>query len=209
MLLEATGLTKRFGGVVAVAGVDLAAAERTVVGLIGPNGAGKTTFINAVSGHLLPDGGTIVFRGRDITRLPAHDRTRLGVARTFQGIRLFKGLSVLDNVLIGRHARMRDDVLDPLLPLRPSGPAADLARVEALLERVSLQSRRRDLAGELSYGEQRRLEIARALASEPSLLLLDEPAAGLNAAESAGLRELMRALAAEGLSIILIEHDVR
>ena len=209
MLLEATGLTKRFGGVVAVAGVDLAAAERTVVGLIGPNGAGKTTFINAVSGHLLPDGGTIVFRGRDITRLPAHDRTRLGVARTFQGIRLFKGLSVLDNVLIGRHARMRADVLDRLLPLRQAAPAADLARVEALLERVSLQSRRRDLAGELSYGEQRRLEIARALASEPSLLLLDEPAAGLNAAESARLRELMRALAAEGLSIILIEHDVR
>ncbi len=209
MLLEARGLTKRFGGVLAVAEVDLAVAERTALGLIGPNGAGKTTLINCISGHFLPDAGRIRLRGRDVTRLAPHERTRLGIARTFQGIRLFKGLSVLDNVLIGRHTRMRADIVDRLFALRRGAPAADLARVDALLERVDLSARSRDLAGELSYGEQRRLEIARALASEPALLLLDEPAAGLNAMESARLRELIRALVDEGLSIVLIEHDVR
>jgi branched-chain amino acid transport system ATP-binding protein len=209
MLLEIAGLTKRFGGVTAVADIDLDVTERAVLGLIGPNGAGKTTLINCISGHSLPDAGRIAFKGEDLTRLPPHERTRRGIARTFQGVRLFKGLSVLDNVLIGRHTRMRADFMSRLVP-RPGAPVSrDISAARKLLERVGLAARARDLAGELSYGEQRRLEIARALASEPALLLLDEPAAGLNAAESASLRELMRALVAEGLTIVLIEHDVR
>ena len=208
-MLEIRELTKRFGGVTAVADVDLAVPEHAVLGLIGPNGAGKTTLINCISGHFLPDGGSITFNGEDVTRLPPHERTKRGIARTFQGVRLFKGLSVMDNVLIGRHTRMRPDILSRLVPLRRANASPDVAIAESLLERVALAARARDLAGELSYGEQRRLEIARALASEPALLLLDEPAAGLNATESARLRELIRTLVGEGLTIVLIEHDVR
>jgi branched-chain amino acid transport system ATP-binding protein len=208
-LLELAGLTKRFGGVIAVAGIDLIIPERALFGLIGPNGAGKTTLINCISGHFLPDGGRITFKGEDVTRLPPHERTKRGIARTFQGVRLFKGLSVVDNVLIGRHTRMRSDIATRLVPLRLAGTSRDLTVASGFLERVGLAARARDLAGELSYGEQRRLEIARALASEPALLLLDEPAAGLNAAEAARLRELMRELVGEGLTIVLIEHDVR
>jgi branched-chain amino acid transport system ATP-binding protein len=207
-LLEITGLQKRFGGVTAVAGVDLLVPERAVLGLIGPNGAGKTTLINCISGHFLPDSGRITFKGKDITRLPPHERTQRGIARTFQGVRLFKGLSVLDNVLIGRHTRIRSDIASRLVPLR-RGTSPDLTIAAGFLERVGLAKRARDLAGELSYGDQRRLEIARALASEPALLLLDEPAAGLNAAESARLRDLVRELVGAGLTIVLIEHDVR
>jgi len=208
-LLELLGLTKRFGGVTALAELDLVVPERAVLGLIGPNGAGKTTLINCISGHFLPDGGRISFRGEDVTRLPPHERTKRGIARTFQGVRLFKGLSVLDNVLIGRHTRMRPDIVSRLVPLRRAALSPDVAVATGLLERIGLATRARDLAGELSHGEQRRLEIARALASEPTLLLLDEPAAGLNSTESARLRELMRALVGEGLTIVLIEHDVR
>jgi branched-chain amino acid transport system ATP-binding protein len=195
--------------VTALAELDLVVPERAVLGLIGPNGAGKTTLINCISGHFLPDGGRISFRGEDVTRLPPHERTKRGIARTFQGVRLFKGLSVLDNVLIGRHTRMRPDIVSRLVPLRRAALSPDVAVATGLLERIGLATRARDLAGELSHGEQRRLEIARALASEPTLLLLDEPAAGLNATESARLRELMRALVGEGLTIVLIEHDVR
>jgi branched-chain amino acid transport system ATP-binding protein len=211
MLLEIRRLSKRFGGVLAVGDVDISADAGAVLGLIGPNGAGKTTLINCISGHFLPDAGVIGFRGEDITRLPPHERARRGIARTYQGVRLFKGLSVFDNVLVGRHTRMRSDVLAQLAPFGRGAArrGADAARVGELLHLIQLEARRADLAGELSYGEQRRLEIARALASEPALLLLDEPAAGLNAAESARLRELVRALAGAGLAIVLIEHDVR
>jgi branched-chain amino acid transport system ATP-binding protein len=195
--------------VTAVADIHLDVTERAVLGLIGPNGAGKTTLINCISGHFLPDAGRIAFKGEELTRLPPHERTRRGIARTFQGVRLFKGLSVLDNILIGRHTRMRADFVSRLVPRPRAMMSRDVAAARAFLERVGLAARARDLAGELSYGEQRRLEIARALASEPALLLLDEPAAGLNAAESANLRELMRALVGEGLTIVLIEHDVR
>ena len=210
MLLEIRRLTKRFGGVTAVADVDLAADSGSVLGLIGPNGAGKTTLINCISGHFLPDGGVVGFRGEDVTRLAPHERARRGIARTFQGVRLFRGLSVFDNVRVGRHTRTRSDLGARLVPFgRAARRDMDDARVRELLRLVDLESRRRDLAGELSYGEQRRLEIARALASEPSLLLLDEPAAGLSASESARLRDLVRALARAGLAIVLIEHDVR
>jgi branched-chain amino acid transport system ATP-binding protein len=207
MLLECDGISKRFGGVHAVAEVDLAVAPGQVFGLIGPNGAGKTTLVNLISGHLRVDSGAIRFSGADVTRLAPHALTARGIARTFQGVRLFKGLTALENVLVGRHARMRSDVLRRLWP-RGAPDRPERERAGLLLERLGL-TRPHALAGELAYGDQRRLEIARALASEPRLLILDEPAAGMNPAESARLRELMRALVAEGLTIVLIEHDVR
>jgi branched-chain amino acid transport system ATP-binding protein len=192
MLLETTSLTKRFVGVVAVNAVDLRVAEGQVFGLIGPNGAGKTTLINLISGHFRADGGAIRFAGADVTGLRPDQLARRGIARTFQAIRLFKGLTVLENVLLGGF-------------VRGSSPV----RGRALLERMGLARRADALAGELAYGDQRRLEIARALAAEPRLLILDEPAAGMNPTESGALRELLRAFGAEGITTILIEHDVR
>jgi ABC-type branched-subunit amino acid transport system ATPase component len=207
MLLETARLTKRFGGVTAVNAVDLVVDERTTLGLIGPNGAGKTTLINLISGVLAADEGAIRFRGEDISHEPAHRLAARGIARTFQGVRLFKGLSAVDNVLIGAHTRLRPDVLPRLVPSRPRTDSADAL---GLLERVGVgRARAGMLAGELPYGDQRRLEIARALASQPRLLILDEPAAGMNPTESSALRMLMRSLVADGLTIILIEHDVR
>ena len=208
MLLETSGLVKRFGGVVAVNAVDLGVAEGQVFGLIGPNGAGKTTFINLISGHFRADGGAIRFADADVTRLRPDQLARRGIARTFQAIRLFKGLTVLENVLIGRYVRSRSDALAALVPFRDPS-AGERARSRMVLERLGLLQRAEALAGELAYGDQRRLEIARALAAEPRLLILDEPAAGMNATESAALRVMLRALAAEGITIILIEHDVR
>jgi branched-chain amino acid transport system ATP-binding protein len=208
MLLETTALTKRFGGVVAVNAVELAVAEGQVFGLIGPNGAGKTTLINLISGHVRADGGAIRFAGADVTRLRPDQLARRGIARTFQAIRLFKGLTALDNVLVGRYVRSRSDAVASLVPFRDPA-AAERERSRLLLERIGLATRADALAGELAYGDQRRLEIARALAAEPRLLILDEPAAGMNPTESAALREMLRALAAEGITIILIEHDVR
>lgn len=192
MSLEIGALTKRFGGVTAVDAVDLAIAPGTVFGLIGPNGAGKTTLINLVSGHFRADGGTVRLDGADLMHLRPDQVARRGVARTFQAIRLFKGLTVMENALLGAF-------------VRGSSPV----RARAALGRLGLTSRAGALAGELAYGDQRRLEIARALAAEPKVLILDEPAAGMNPTESAALRELLRGLAAEGLTIILIEHDVR
>jgi branched-chain amino acid transport system ATP-binding protein len=192
MSLETTGLVKRFGGVVAVNGVDLAIGEGQVFGLIGPNGAGKTTLINVISGHFRADGGTVRFAGSDVTGLRPDQLARRGIARTFQAIRLFKGLTAFENVRLGGF-------------VRGSSPV----RARALLERMGLAARADALAGELAYGDQRRLEIARALAADPRLLILDEPAAGMNPTESAALRELLRALGAEGITVILIEHDVR
>ncbi|TMF65099.1 MAG: ABC transporter ATP-binding protein [Chloroflexi bacterium] len=207
MLLETRQLSRTFGGVHAVDRVDLAVAAGQAFGLIGPNGAGKTTLINLISGHLRADGGSVLLDGATVTRLAPHELTARGIARTFQGVRLFKGLTVFDNVLVGRHARMRSDVVRHLVPRR-SRADPDRERAMGLLERVGLRRRAGALAGELAYGDQRRLEIARALASEPRVLILDEPAAGMNPSESGRLRELMRALVAEGITIVLIEHDV-
>jgi len=210
MLLETLGLTKRFGGVTAVDRVDLSIAAGEALGLIGPNGAGKTTLINLISGVVRADSGTIRLAGSDVTRLPAHRLAALGIARTFQGVRVFKGLTVHENVLVGRYTRMRTDVLARLAPRPRAASDPHRARALELIDRVGLGRRRADaLAGELPYGDQRRLEIARALASEPRLLILDEPAAGMNPTESAGLRALIGGLQEEGLTILLIEHDVR
>src|SRR5256886_1367177 len=166
MLLEAAGITKRFGGVVAVNAVDLAISQRQAVGLIGPNGAGKTTLINLISGQLRADAGTIRFAGADVTGAPPHVLTARGIARTFQGVRLFKGLSAIENVLVGRHVRMRADALRRLWPRgMPDRPDPDRARAPP--ERVGLAGRAEALAGELSSGAQRRLASARALAPAP------------------------------------------
>src|SRR2546428_10095203 len=208
MLLECDRISKRFGGVHAVAELDLAIASGQAFGLIGPNGAGKTTLINLISGHLRADAGAIRLAGADVTGAPPHALTARGIARTFQGVRLFKGLSAIENVLVGRHVRMRSDALRRLWP-RGAPDLADRDRTRALLERVGLSRRAEALAGELSYGDQRRLEIARALASEPRLLTLDEPAAGMNPAETGRLRELIRALVDEGLTIPLSGSDRR
>jgi branched-chain amino acid transport system ATP-binding protein len=182
-----------------------------VRGLIGPNGAGKTTVINLVSGLLRPTAGAIALGGEAIHGLPPHRVAARGVARTFQSIRLFPDLSARDNVLVGQH-RKRGASLAARLLLLPSSRAEDRAareRAEALLDRVGLGDRARERARHLSYGEQRRVEIARALASDPRLLLLDEPTAGMNPVEVRAVADLIRRVASEGHSVLLVEHNVR
>jgi ABC-type branched-subunit amino acid transport system ATPase component len=210
-LLRLEGVERAFGGVRAVDGASLAVAPGEVHGLIGPNGAGKTTVINLVSGLLAPTAGSIALQGRAIEGLAPHRIAALGVARTFQNIRLFPDLSARDNVLVGQHLR-RSPSLAARLLLLPSARAEERQareRAAALLERVGLSDRVREKARNLSYGEQRRVEIARALASEPRLLLLDEPTAGMNPVEVQAMAELIRRVAAEGHSVLLVEHNVR
>jgi branched-chain amino acid transport system ATP-binding protein len=211
-VLETKGLGIRFGGLKAVWGLDLSVGDREIVGLIGPNGAGKTTVFNLVTGIYSPTEGTIRLEGADIAGLPAHLVTRRGIARTFQNIRLFRNLPVLDNVLVGFHCRaglrLAGSVLRPARFDRSEEKLCERAR--ALLDLMGLLPRSDELAGNLSYGNQRRLEIARALASDPKLLLLDEPVAGMNMAERTQVMALVRQLRDElKLSILLIEHDMR
>jgi branched-chain amino acid transport system ATP-binding protein len=223
-LLEIRGLIRRFGGLTAVAGVDLDVNEGELVSVIGPNGAGKTTLFNLVTGLDEPDGGTVRLEGRDITRLAADRLAALGMARTFQHGRVFANLSVLDNVLVGAHVRLRAvrpswPLLGPFAELalaliRPASVAAEEARLRdralAIISRFGerLLPRRDNPAYSLSYANRRRVEIARALALEPRLLLLDEPAAGMNQTETAEMQELIGELKAEGLTILLIEHKL-
>jgi branched-chain amino acid transport system ATP-binding protein len=211
VILRLEDVQRAFGGVRAVNGATFAVAPGEVHGLIGPNGAGKTSVLNLVSGFLAPDAGRILLQDRAIGGLPPHRVAALGVARTFQNIRLFPDLSARDNVVVGEHLRRRASLLARLL-LLPSARAEERgarARAEALLERVGLGEQRRIHARHLSYGEQRRVEIARALASDPRLLLLDEPTAGMNATEVEGVARLIRAVAAEGRAVLLVEHNVR
>ncbi|HET8628072.1 MAG TPA: ABC transporter ATP-binding protein [Thermomicrobiales bacterium] len=210
-LLQVDGLSRHFGGVRAVDDVSFAVAAGEIVGLIGPNGAGKTTVINLLSGLLRPTAGRIVFAGARLDRLPPYQIARAGVARTYQNIRLFRGLSALDNVIVGTHGTTREPFVKRLAfaPSVRREEAAARATARALLDRVGLAHRARARATSLPYGEQRRLEIARALAARPRLLLLDEPAAGMNPAEMATLVALIRALAAEGQTILLIEHNMQ
>jgi branched-chain amino acid transport system ATP-binding protein len=195
-LLEARGLAKRFGGVQAVAGLDLDVAEGEVVGLIGPNGAGKTTAFNLLSGFLRPDAGAVRFRGRPVLGLRPHAICALGLARTFQIVRPFSRLTVLDNVLVGALARHAD-----------AGEAR--ARARAVVERVGLGPRASIPAAGLTLAERKRVELARALATEPALLLLDEVMAGLNPTEIGTLMGLIGGLHASGMAILLIEHNMR
>jgi len=210
-ILEARSITKVFGGLVAVNSVDFYIPERGIVSLIGPNGAGKTTFFNMVSGLYNPTSGSFVFSGTDVTRLGAHQRARMGIGRTFQNIRLFGTMSAVDNVLAGMHTRLKSGILGSILRTPGVRREEKEARERAveLLRFVGLRGRE-TFAKNLPYGDQRRLEIARALASEPKLLLLDEPTAGMNPQETARLTQLIGRLREErGISILLIEHEMR
>jgi branched-chain amino acid transport system ATP-binding protein len=210
-LLQATRITKRFGGVQALTEISFSIERGEIFGLIGPNGAGKTTLFNLLTGIYGADSGSFKFGGRELHGLSAHEVAIAGVARTFQNIRLFANLSALENVMIGRHARTHAGVLGAILRNRRTlAEERDTERRAAkLLDYVGIAARANDAAGSLPYGDQRRLEIARALATEPRLLALDEPAAGMNAAESLGLRKLIEAIRADGITVLLIEHDVR
>jgi ABC-type branched-subunit amino acid transport system ATPase component len=209
--LAMAGLSRAFGGVRAVDDATFTVADGEVHGLIGPNGAGKTTLLNLVSGLLQPTSGKIELDGRRLDRLPPHRIAGLGVARTYQNIRLFAGLSAADNVVVGQHLRRRAPFWRRLFLLPSARREERAAResAEAGLARVGMRERARTPAFSLSYGEQRRVEIARALASQPKLVLLDEPTAGMNPNEAAAVARLVREVAREGRAVLLIEHNVR
>ena len=212
-ILSASGVSKIFGGLVAVDDVSFDIPRRSIVSIIGPNGAGKTTFFNMLTGLYRPTAGTIAFEGRDITAARPDQIVELGVARTFQNIRLFATMTAVENVLVGQHSRTKAGLIASVLRLpsqrREEREAYEKAR--EILRYVGLHERVFDeLSVSLAYGDQRRLEIARALASDPVLLLLDEPTAGMNPQESARLTDFMRQLRDErGISILLIEHDMK
>jgi branched-chain amino acid transport system ATP-binding protein len=212
-ILVAAGVTKAFGGLVAVDSVDFEIPARSIVSIIGPNGAGKTTFFNMLTGLYRPTGGRIAFEGKDITHSRPDRITKRGIARTFQNIRLFSTMSALENVLVGQHARMKAGLLGSIVrtPGVRKEERAVRERARETLDYVGLASTSFDeTAINLSYGDQRRVEIARALASEPALLLLDEPTAGMNPQESATLTDFMGRLREDrGLAILLIEHDMK
>src|SRR3954454_1673597 len=209
-LLTAKGLHKSFGGVRAVRDVSFDVAAGSVFALIGPNGAGKSTMLNLISGVYQPDSGALDFAGRDLSGLPAHRRVRLGIARTFQKIRLFRQLTVLDNVVAGFH--IHHDIPAWQYLIHGAAFRRDHARCRSeameLLDFMGLGARRDALAGSLSYGEQRMLEFARALATKPKLLLIDEPAAGLNAAEVDTLLDRIRITRDRGVTVVLVEHNM-
>jgi len=209
-LLQLHNLTRVFGGVRALDGLDLAIQPASVVGLIGPNGAGKTTVINVISGLLRPSSGEVLLDAAPIHRAPPYRIAWLGVTRTYQNVRLFRELTVLENVIVGQHARRGETLLGRLAWLPSAGREARQSEQDAhaLLETVGLSEQAFARAGALPYGDQRRLEIARALATRPRLLLLDEPAAGMPFAETARLLELIRSLPARGVTVLLVEHNM-
>jgi branched-chain amino acid transport system ATP-binding protein len=211
VLLAARGISKRFGGVQALKDVSLTIRCGEVYGLIGPNGAGKTTFFNVLTGLYARDGGDVWFEDRPLPLGAPHEVVAAGMARTFQNIRLFGNMSALENVMVGRHGCSKSGVLGAVLRTRASraGEAAIRRRALELLHYVGIGDRAADMARHLSYGDQRRLEIARALATEPRLLALDEPAAGMNATETEALRRLIGGLRQDGMTVLLIEHDVK
>ena len=210
-LLTAKQISKRFGGLQALSDVGITIEPGQIYGLIGPNGAGKTSLFNVLTGIYVPDGGSFSFDGDPLDRLKPNQVTERGIARTFQNIRLFQNLSALENVMIGRHVRTKATVIGALL--RDKTTLAEEAAIEKrayeLLDYVGVAKRANDLAKHLAYGDQRRLEIARALATEPKLLALDEPAAGMNATETQGLKRLLEGIRRDGTTILLIEHDMK
>ncbi|MFI8068525.1 ABC transporter ATP-binding protein [Streptomyces sp. NPDC086033] len=209
-VLEARNVTMRFGGLTAVRSVDFTVNSGEIVGLIGPNGAGKTTFFNCLTGLYVPTEGTVTYKGTVLPPKP-HLVTQAGIARTFQNIRLFANMTVLENVLVGRHTRTKEGLWSALLrgPGFKKAEKASEERAMELLEFIGLEAKRDHLARNLPYGEQRKLEIARALASEPGLLLLDEPTAGMNPQETRATEELVFAIRDKGIAVLLIEHDMR
>jgi branched-chain amino acid transport system ATP-binding protein len=210
VLLQAENVTMRFGGLTAVSGVNLSVSKGEIIGLIGPNGAGKTTFFNCLTGLYIPTEGRVTYRGQVLPPKP-HRVTQAGMARTFQNIRLFHNMTVLENVLVGRHTRTKEGLFSALLrgPSYRREEAQSRQKALEFLEFVGLAGKRDMLARNLPYGEQRKLEIARALASEPGLLLLDEPTAGMNPQETRATEELVFAIRDSGVSVLVIEHDMR
>ena len=211
VLLEVDDVTLRFGGVVALNGVSFSLRKGEIFGLIGPNGAGKTTCFNAMTGVYQPTSGAIRFQGQSIVGKKKHEITRGGIARTFQNVRLFPEMTALENVMVGADAHHQTSVLSALfrLPRHWREERSGRERSIELLKFVGIMHRAGDVARNLSYGEQRRLEIARALATNPTLLCLDEPAAGFNPAEKADLLALIRRIRDTGVTVLLIEHDMR
>jgi branched-chain amino acid transport system ATP-binding protein len=211
VLLEAHEVAKHFGGVKALHDVSLTIRRGEIYGLIGPNGAGKTTFFNCLTGLYRNESGHFVFDGARLAADAPHKAAEVGIARTFQNIRLFGNMTAIENVMVGRHLRTHAGVFGAVT--RSSATrveeAAIARRAEELLHYVGIQERAHDYARHLSYGDQRRLEIARALATEPKLLALDEPAAGMNGTETEALRLLVEAICRDGVTILLIEHDVK
>ncbi|WP_406009559.1 ABC transporter ATP-binding protein [Streptomyces sp. NBC_00637] len=209
-VLDARGVTMRFGGLTAVRDVNLTVNSGEIVGLIGPNGAGKTTFFNCLTGLYIPTEGEVRFKG-NVLPPKSFKVTAAGIARTFQNIRLFANMTVLENVLVGRHTRTKEGFWSAILRLPGfhKAEAASRARAMELLEFVGLEKKADHLARNLPYGEQRKLEIARALASEPGLLLLDEPTAGMNPQETRATEELVFAIRDQGIAVLVIEHDMR
>jgi branched-chain amino acid transport system ATP-binding protein len=211
LLLEITGIHKRFGGLHALNDVALSINKGEIYGLIGPNGAGKTTLFNVLTGLYQPDEGKFTFKGIDLFRQKPNVVVESGIARTFQNIRLFHNMTALENVMVGRHVRTKAGVIGAVFrnPGTKAEEAAIRARSLELLDYVGIRKHAEEHAKNLSYGDQRRLEIARALATDPQLLALDEPAAGMNGKETDDLKRLMEKIRADGVTILLIEHDVK
>lgn len=211
LLLSARGICKRFGGVRALNDISLTLRQGEIYGLIGPNGAGKTSFFNALTGLYAIDSGCFEFAGKRLDTSAPDRVAAAGIARTFQNIRLFAGMTALENVMVGRHLKSRSGIFAAIVRNRAcrAEEAAIERRAMELLHYTGISHCANRLAGQLSYGDQRRLEIARALATEPKLLALDEPAAGMNATETEALRVLVQGLREDGLSVLLIEHDVK
>ena len=209
-ILSARGVTKIFGGLMAVNEVELEVGEGEIVGLIGPNGAGKTTFFNCLTGMEVPTAGQIAYRGQPLSGKP-HEVTAAGLARTFQNIRLFPNMTALENVLVGRHCRTKEGLFSAIGRGRRfhAEERESAARARELLEFVGLRRVEGALARNLPYGDQRRLEIARALATDPGLLLLDEPTAGMNPQETDAAMHLVRRIRDNGLAVVVIEHDMK
>lgn len=211
-ILTAKGVTKRFGGLVAVDHVDLDIEEKSIHAIIGPNGAGKTTFFNCITGFYPIDEGEVIFQGQLLMGIPPDRITRRGISRTYQNIRLFANMTALENILVGQEPHLKSSWIGAVLRLPGTRKEEELAREEAvrLLRFVGLRGKGDILAKNLAYGDQRRLEIARALASQPRLLLLDEPTAGMNPNETAKLTDFIERIRDElGVTILLIEHDMR
>jgi len=210
-LLETKNLTKHFGGLKALDGIDMRVERERIVSIIGPNGAGKTTFFNCITGMYQPTSGTSLFHDRDITGMQPHDITAMGVARTFQNIRLFGSMTCMENVMVAAHCRTRAGVFGAIFrPGAVKKEERDMGyRAMDILGFVGLENNCNMRAANLSYGDQRRLEIARALGTEPHLLLLDEPAAGMNPQETQNLMSLIRRIRDNGVAILLIEHDMK
>ena len=210
-LLQVREMTQAFGGLTAVDRLSFEVEEGAIAARIGPNGAGKTTVFNCITGLYRPSGGAILFGGREVRGMKPHRIAALGLVRTFQSIRLFPNMNARDNVLAGRHCRTRSGVLGAIVrpPRQQREERQSRALADELLQFVELGARRDDLASGLSYGEQRRLEIARALATTPRMLVLDEPAAGMNPVEKEGLAELIYRIRERGVTVLLIEHDMR